>query len=468
MSISETITKHKKTKFNVSTIGESLSDIRKGLWILALPAVGEMLLNTTVGMIDTAMVGRLGKEAVAAVGLANRLINIILGAFMAITIGTTAMVARYFGAEDQKKAADVLRQSIITSVLFALILGIPSYFLAKPLMKLVVFTGDNLVFEGAATYFRVMAASFIFLFLNLTASGALRGAGDMYAPLLVVSLTNIVNLIGNYFLIYGHGPFPCLGIYGAALATLISRAVATLVYGYMLFSGRGGFRIDWRGGIKLSKEILAPVFKIGIPAAVEQLVMRGGQFAYYFIIISLGTAAQAAHEVAINAESISFNPGFGFALAATTMVGQFLGANKPDLALRSGKEAAKIAVVMMTLLGLCFFLFPAFFVKLFVPNDQEVIDLASMCLKIVAFSEPFFAIVMVYAGALRGAGDTLAVMVYTIIGVWFLRIGLAYLFAIVLGFGLEGAWWAMNIDIVARCILLWHRFNSGKWRELTI
>lgn len=458
----------KSTKFDVSTIGSSKAEIRKALWILALPAVGEMLLNTTVGMVDTAMVGRLGREAVAAVGLANRLILIILGVFVAITTGTTAMVARYYGAEEDKKASDVLRQSIIASVWFALILGIPSYFLAKPLMKLVVFTGDSFVFEGAATYFRVMAASFIFLFFNLTASGALRGAGDMSAPMLVVGLTNIVNIIGNYFLIYGKGPFPEWGVYGAAVATLISRAVGSVIYAYMILAGRGGFKINWRDGLRLSKKILSPVFRIGLPAAVEQLVMRGGQFAYYFIIIGLGTASQAAHEVALNAESISYNPGFGFALAATTMVGQFLGANKPDLATASGHEAAKLALTLMSIVGLLFFLFPAPFVRLFVPTDTEVIGLASMCLRIVAFSEPFFALVMVYAGALRGAGDTLWVMVYTIISVWVVRIGLAYIFANVLGWGLAGAWWAMNIDIVLRALLLWRRFVSGEWQKIKI
>ncbi|HHY19344.1 MAG TPA: MATE family efflux transporter [Firmicutes bacterium] len=466
--MSEIVESEKRSKFDVTNVGDSPAEIRKGLWILALPAVGEMLLNTTVGMIDTAMVGRLGKEAVAAVGLANRLIMIVLGVFMAITTGTTAMVARYFGAEEYRKASDVLRQSIVASLLFALILGIPSYFLARPLMELVVVTGDTIVLQGATDYFRIMAASFIFLFFNLTASGALRGAGDMSAPLVVVALTNVVNIIGNYFLIYGKGPFPEWGVYGAAIATLLSRAVGTIIYAFMIFGGRGGFHINWEGGLRISKKIIAPVFKIGIPAAVEQLVMRGGQFAYYFIIIGLGTAAQAAHEVAINAESLSFNPGFGFALAATTMVGQFLGANKPDLAMKSGKEAAKITVTVMSILGLLFFLFPEPFVRLFVPDDQEVIDLASMCLRIVAVSEPFFAVVMVYAGALRGAGDTFWVMVYTIVGVWGLRIGLAYLFVIVLGYGLAGAWWAMNIDIIVRAFLLWRRFNSGNWRHVKI
>ncbi|MDD2431248.1 MAG: MATE family efflux transporter [Firmicutes bacterium] len=468
MPASEVVQKQKRSKFNPAIVDDSTKDLRRALWILALPAVGEMLLNTTVGMIDTAMVGRIGKEAVAAVGLANRFVNLILGVFMAITTGTTATVARYYGAERKQEASDVLRQSLLAAVFFALILGIPSYLFAKPLIRSVLTSGDAIVFEGASTYFRVMAASFIFLFLNLTSSSALRGTGDMSAPLVVVGLTNVVNFIGNYLLIYGNGPFPRLGIYGAALSTLISRAIGTLVYGYMIIKGRGDLTINWRKGLKFSKELLAPVFKIGIPAAVEQLVMRTGQFLYYFVIIGLGTAAQAAHEVALNAESISYNPGFGFALAATTMVGQFLGAGKPDHAMRSGKEAAKINMWIMSTIGVFFFLFPSAFVRLFVPNDPEVIELASMCLRIVAISEPFFAAVMVFAGGLRGAGDTLWVMVSTILGVWVVRLGLAFLFVNVMGFGLAGAWWAMNIDLMVRSILLWYRFRSGKWQNIKI
>lgn len=466
--MSEMVVKKKRSEFDVASIAKNPHTLNKALWILALPALGEMLLNTAVGMIDTAMVGRIGKEAVAAVGLANRLVLIVLGVFTAITMGTTAMIARYIGAGEPQRSSKVLNQSISVALFFAIILGVPSFVLAKPLMKMILISNDVVVLEWATQYYQVMASSFLVLFFGLTASGALRGAGDMSGPMWVVLGSNLINVLFNYLLINGVGPFPKWGVFGAGIATLISRIVAAIVFFFMLLKDRKGFRLDLKSSFKPTKDILAPVFKIGFPAAVEQIIMRVGQFAYYFIIIGLGTASQAAHEVALNAESISYNLGYGFALAATTMVAQFLGANQPDLAQKAGMRAAKLGSLVMGAIGVLFLLIPEVFARIFVPNDLEVIALASTCLRITALSEPFFAFVIIQAGALRGAGDTVQVMLYTFVGIWIVRVSLAYLLAVIFNLGLAGAWWAMATDIIIRSLLISRRFKTGKWRYANI
>lgn len=195
--------------------------------------------------------------------------------------------------------------------------------------------------------------------------------------------------------------------------------------------------------------------------------MRIGQLFYTMIIASLGTVAYAAHQVALNAESISFNPGFGFALAATTLVGQYLGADKPELAEQFGYRASKMAVVFMSIMGVVFFLFAEQIVYLFTP-DQEVIALASVCLRIVAVSQPALAAQMVFAGGLRGAGDTRGILWITLTGFMVVRVGLTLILSLWLDLGLIGAWIAMGVDLYYRSILMWSRFRRGSWKTLKI
>jgi putative MATE family efflux protein len=255
-------------------------------------------------------------------------------------------------------------------------------------------------------------------------------------------------------------------VLGAGIATLTARSLSGLVTLWVLMTGRSCLRLSLAGFKTWQGETLTRLLRVGLPAAGEQFMMRLGMTGYARIIAGLGTAAFAAHRVALNVESLSFTPGFGFALAATTLVGQGLGARKPRAAEAAGYQTLHYAVVLMSAMGVVFFTFSRPMVLVFT-RDPQVVDLASICLKIVGLAQPVLASSMVMAGALRGAGDTRWTLFITAFGIWLVRIPLALLFT-GLGFGLPGAWVAMSIDLAVRGTLMFWRYRAGRWKTIQI
>jgi putative MATE family efflux protein len=257
-----------------------------------------------------------------------------------------------------------------------------------------------------------------------------------------------------------------LGVTGAGIATTVGRYIATFLILRILFNSKGDYNLDFND-FKIDKDIIRRIFKIGLPAAGEQLLFRSAQLAFFRIVASLGTVMIAAHKITITAESISFMPGWGFALAATTLVGQYLGAEDKDNAKRGGYTAGYMCVAIMSVLGVLFFFFPEMFINIFT-KDPEIIHYAVICLRIVAVAQPLLAIAMVFAGALRGAGDTKTVLITTGITSWVVRVGLGYFLTITLGYGLTGAWIAMALDFGIRGITFLLLFKRGRWQNIEV
>ncbi len=327
-------------------------------------------------------------------------------------------------------------------------------------------TTEPEVISLAADYIRILALALVFNYLLMLINATLRGAGDTKTPMKITAIVNLINIVGNAFLIFGLGPFPQLGVLGAAIATAFAQFCGGILALNSLLRSKK-ISVSFRNSLKFDFKIIKRIFNIGVPAAIEQGSLRIGQLLYTVIIASLGTVSYAAHQVALNAESISFNPGFGFALAATTLVGQNLGAGNLGLAEKSGHRASQMAMIFMSIMGVIFFIFSKQIVYIFTP-DQDVVELASICLRIVALSQPALAAQMVYSGALRGAGDTKGILWITLSGFLVVRVGLTYWMAIYLNFGLIGAWVAMGIDLYYRSILMFARFRKGNWQSLQI
>lgn len=440
-------------------------ELRKEVIQLAWPVIVENTLMTLVGMADMIMVGSLGPAAIASIGLSNSPIFFATAIFGAISVGSTALVARHIGANEPQEANLVARQSFILAVLLSLVFTATAYLVAP---KLMIWMGaDAEVQEIGANYIRISTSTFAFTIVSMVMNAVLRGAGDTKTPMRVNIVANLVNIVFNYLLIFGHFGFPRWGVNGAAAATALSRAVGGLLVLRVLFQGRSIIHISLSDRFTLDGAVIKRMMNVGIPSMVEQLIMRGGNLLYTRIVSSLGTFAYAAHVIAMNVESLSFMPGFGFGVAATTLIGQRLGAKQPQLAKRSGYESAKIGIVFMGAVGLLLFVFPQVFVRLYT-DDAAVAPLAAAVLRIVAISEPFLAIAFVFAGGLRGAGDTRWVMMITGSSVWILRLGLAYLLTIYLGWGLYGAWIAMTVEAIVRSILVWLRFRAGHWQRLKV
>lgn len=449
---------------------------------LALPAIGEMLMQTLLGFADMAMVGSLGAAAIAAVGLSDMPMMTSMSFFASISVGTTALVARAIGAKKQDEANDVARQSLILSAIMSAMFVVIGLSLATPIVKLMGAEPD--VIPISASYFRINAWGFPFMIVTMVMNGVLRGGGDTKTPMYINGLSNIVNIIGNFFLIYQSRiidinipftnkgvsffvPGAGWGVDGAGIATTFSRLVGFIIIMIILLKGNKFLKISFKEKLRIDTQIIKRIFNIGIPAAVEQFLMRFGQLLFSRMVSSLGTITFAAHRITMTAESLSFNAGFGFALAATTLVGQYLGAEKPKLAEKSGFIAVKMGAILMAVVGVFFFIWPDYFLMIFT-QDKEILSMARVCLRVVAISQPFLAAVMGFSGALRGAGDTRRVLVITLTGIWGIRLLFTYIFVMIFKWGLLGAWIAMSLDLVVRGVLYFFIFKGGKWKYVKV
>lgn len=440
-------------------------EMRKRILTLAWPVIAEMSLQTVTQIVDMIMVGRLGPAAITAIGLSIYPMFFAQSIFSAIGVGTTALVARFVGKDDFKLAGRVLEQSIIQAVIATLIFVAALYTWARQIVTLM--GAEAAVIPLGETYIRYTVPGFVFMLLGMIVTAALRGAGDTRTPMKVNILVNIINVIGNYCLIFGKFGFPALGVKGAAIATSFSRGVGGIILFLFIFSTRSILRTDWRGCFSLDLELSKRILKVGYPATLEQLVMRTAQLLYVRLVSALGTLAFAAHQIAINVESISYMPGWGFAVAATTMVGQYLGAGREDLAEESGYESWKLGVGIMGLMAMVFFFFPQYLVRLYT-DEPQIIQMAAGNLRIVAFAQIPMATQFIFAGALRGAGDTKPVFYSTMLGNWLGRLAGAYVLINYLGLGLTGAWLAMCFDWVIRGTYVWFRYRGGSWKKIQI
>jgi putative MATE family efflux protein len=429
---------------------------------LALPAVGEQLLNMAVGLADTFMVGHLGAAAVAAVGLANQAVMLVTTFFFALATGVTALVARHIGAKEPDRASVIVHQGYLLGALIGLIATALGLAFATPTLYILQAPAE--VVAPGATYLSIVALTFLLASWLFIGNACLRGAGDTRSPMLTMLVVNVVNIAVAYAFIYGPGPLPALGVAGSAVGAATARGIGGLIVAGLLLRGRAGLRLNLRRLLPDLTQIKR-ILNIGLPAGAEQLLMRFGMTAYAMTVATLGTQAFAAHQLALQGESLSFMPGMGFAVAATTLVGQGLGAHDPGRAKADGYLARRLAVIVMSAMGVIFFLFPAQIIGVFI-NDPEVIRLGIWPLRLVAFSQPALATLLVLAGALRGAGDTRATMVITASGLWLIRLPLALL--LIGPFGLLGAWIAMGIDLNLRGLGMWLRFKGGSWARLKV
>lgn len=274
-------------------------------------------------------------------------------------------------------------------------------------------------------------------------------------------VANLINAIGNYFLIFGVGFFPALGVHGGAIATSISGVVGGLLAFILLFSRRCPVKLSLRDKFWHDFNIIKQVLYIGLPAALEQSTIHIGQIIYTMVVASLGTVAIAAHQILHSTFIMTYLPGIGFSLAATTLVGQFLGAEARRRAVDSGMETVRFALFVMGGMGLLFILFPQSVLGMFT-GEKAVIELASSSLIVLALTQPALAVVVSLTGGLRGAGDTLWVMLITAVSMLVIRLGIT-IGLVYMGMGLFGVWVAMAVEAVIRALAIYRRFHTRLW-----
>ncbi|MGQ9597824.1 MAG: MATE family efflux transporter [Anaerolineae bacterium] len=440
------------------------ASVRRDVLRLALPATGEQMLSMMVGIVDTFLVGHLGAASLAAVGLASQWIFLAYTLLGATATGSTALIARFIGAKESEQANRVVRQSVWLGALIGLGCSLVGAGLAWPAVLLLGAEAE--VVTLSTSYLRIVAGFLFFSSLMFIGNACLRGAGDTRTPLYVMLVVNLVNISVAWTTINGLWGLPKLGVVGSALGAASGQLVGGILVLANLLKGRSGIRLNF-AHFRPEWGLVRRILRIGLPTGVEQVFFRTGNMAYVRILAALGIAAYAANQVAINSWSLSFMPGFGFAVAATTLVGQSLGAQDPEEAQRRGFATYWMGAGLMGFIGLSFVFFPTQIMGFFT-NDQEVIGLGALPLRIMGIFQPILAASMIFTGGLRGAGDTRYPMVVTAGGIWLVRLPLAYLFAIGLGWGLTGAWSSMAIDLTIRALLNFLRFRSGRWKAITV
>ena len=396
---------------------------------------------------------------------------------MSLGVGITTLVARGVGAGDKEQVRKLMHHAILAIVF----IGLPISLLTIALHRLIPYWMGAApdILDTAAQYNLIVCIGRIFMTTSMMLNAAFRGYGDTKTPLYGNTAMNVINVIFNFLLIYptrelnilglrfsmfGAG----LGVKGAAIATAIGMTVAGLFTLYVAFFRKGDYRIPLRGNWKIDWVLTKQIFRISLPAMLERIFMSSAGIITSRTIASLGTVNVAANSLCLTAESISFMPAFAFQTAVTTLVGQSLGAEKPELAERYMRTCVRASIVVMTVAGLGLFFFGRYVVVLF-SQDEGVIALASQCLRIAALLQPAQTGAMVYAGGLRGAGDTLWPMIITASCMWFFRalIG-AIVFIRILGNQLPAAVCWMVVDSYVRILLFYLRVRTGKWKTLRI
>ena len=433
---------------------------------IAWPSLIEMTLTQLASMVDMIMVGQLGPWAISAVGLTTQPKFLMMTMFMAMNVGATALIARYKGAGEPHKANIILRQALLLTFVLSAIASIIGFIFSEPLVRFMG-AADAETLAGGTIYLKIQMAGFVILALTSTITAALRGIGDSRTAMIFNLTANIVNVVLNYLLINGHFGFPRMEVAGASLATVIGQSVAFIMAMIAILRGNQYLHLHLKDGFRPHWESLKSIFNIGVPAMVEQLVMRIGIIIYSKTVASLGTVAFATHQICMNIQAMSFMNGQAFAVSATSLVGQSLGKKRPDMAQAYSSRTRRIGMIVSILLGLIFFFFGRPLVALY-SNESDVIAQGAKILMLVALIQPLQSSQFILAGALRGAGDTRATAVITFITVLLVRPGFAIFSIYVLDWGLEGAWFALVADQLLRSLLVLLRYNSGKWKSIKV
>lgn len=435
------------------------------IMILTWPVVLEMSLHTFVWIFDTAMVMRLGAREASAVEYGALVFFNMLAVFGALGIGVNALVARYTGAGEMKKAARIGGQALSLGLILAVCYLAMSYLLGKPFFSWII--KDTITAGLTVDYYYYVLLSGGFMWLPiLVSNGIIRGTGNTRVPMLIALVANIYNIIGDYLLIFGHFGFPEMGVKGAALATGSAQLLgAALSLGY-LFLRKGKLPFNFSCMYPLRLDVIRPVLRLSVPAGAEEATQSGSRLLSATWITALGPIAFAANAAAIAAESFSFMPGYAFAISATTLVGQRLGAGFPNQARVTGYWAAAIGTALMSFVGIIFLFFPYAVMSLFNPPEPEVLRLGVLCLQIAAVEQPFVAMTMAFSGALKGTGDTKGPFQIGLITNLFIRLPLVYAIVYLFHLDITYIWWVTALQYAVSSLLLYLRYRRKDWQRL--
>ena len=438
--------------------------LNRAIFLLAIPMVLEMVLESLFAVVDVFWVGRLGADAVATVGLTESLLTLVFAVGMGLALSTTAMVARRIGEKDPAGAAVAGVQSIVLGLATSLMVGLPCMFYAPELLRLMG-ASPEIVATGSG-YARIAlggSGAIVMLFLN---NAIFRGAGDAAVAMRLLWVSNVINLFLDPCLIFGWGPFPKLGVTGAALATFTGRSVGVFYQFYRLLRGTERIRI-LRSQLRVNFGVLLRLVRVSLIGILQFAIANVSWIGLVRIVSLFGSAALAGYTIAIRIVIFVILPSWGLSNAAATLVGQNLGAREPERAEQSVWRTGLYNMAFLGLVGVVFILFTEPIIRLFT-NDPAVVPLAVSCLRILSYGNIGFAYGMVLLQAFNGAGDTVTPTIVNFFGFWLLEIPLAYALAVPLHFRANGAYYSIVVSEGAMAAASMLLFRLGRWKRQQI
>lgn len=452
----------KDDSISKSESSSSADQVRPGIFALAFPSILGNLLYTIVGVVQTFFVGELGASALAAIGAGQRVFFALQAILLAVTAGTTALVARAWGAGDYREASRVTMASLVVGGAVSLMAMVIGVLFARPVAGL--FGLDEVTLDLAAKNIRWLSFFNLAFAVNFILAAGLRATGDAWSPLVIGAVVNALNIPLLYVFVFGKFGFPEFGVAGAALAAGISFSVGAFLLISLWMAQR--FQLKYSKGGWWRKERLNRLLEIGLPAGAEQLVFQIGFFAFLMLIGRFyGTAAFAAYNIGVTMLMVCMTVGFGFSIAGSTLVGQHLGASDPEGATRSGWRSMGFAVLAMGSLGLLVLLNAERLATAFIGDDLETIGYTVQFVSLLGATMPLMAVEFAIGGALRGAGDTRFPLIATFLGLIVMRCGLAAL-ATWLELAVVWVYASLVGDYMLKAALLIWRFRSGRWKTV--
>ncbi len=452
---------------------EDRASIRKQVLLLAWPVVIQSLMRTMMFLVDTTLLGHYGEKgakadhALAATGVLQPISNTLVMVLSALGTGALAIVARAKGEGDVKKQEREAATAVVAGLALGLLV-LPLSLVGLPAIARLL-SDDPATASTASGFLFWMSLAMPFVLLEIVGSSALRGAGDTRMPMVFALIANVLNGIGNWILIFGKFGAPEMGVVGAGLSTSICLTLQGLMTLAWMHTRGSAVRLRWSAYAQVGRESLVRLARVTVPAVIEPLLLQVGFLIFIHTMASLGSVAMAAHRTAVSIESIAFMPGYGLSIACGALVGQCLGAKRPDLAEEGFRVSARLSLWVMGTLGVIFFVAGRPMVSLLAHDASDAVkDGAALCLKVSAFELPGLALAMVLGGALRGAGDTKSPLIVALIGVWLIRVPLSYVAAIPMKLGLYGAWLTMVVDWGARAGVFWILWKRGRWKTLKL
>ena len=434
--------------------------LSRAILLLSIPAVLEMIMESVFVIVDIYFVSKLGADAVATVGITESMVTVIYAIAIGLGTATTSMVSRRIGEKDPDSASRAAFQAILTGLAVSALIGIPGAIYAERLLDMM--GASKPIIDNMSGYTRIMLGGNVVIMMLFIINAIFRSAGDAALAMKVLWIGNIINIILDPCLIFGLGPFPQMGVTGAAVATNIGRGTAVLVQFYLLFFGKKRIRLSW-SHLSFDFKIMLKLLKLSFGSIGQNLIGTTSWIALVRIISIFGSEVVAGYTIAIRIIGFTILPSWGISNASATLVGQNLGAKKPDRAERAVWVTGWVNMILLGIIGLFLVLFPGPFIRLFIENEN-VIKSGILGLRIISIGFIAYGLGMVLVNSFNGAGDTSTPLKINIFAFWLVEIPLAWLLAIKAGFREEGVFIAIVVAESLMTLIAWLVFRRGKWK----